>query len=290
MYNSEQNGAKIFDLGQNRNFLWIFKVAENRDSKTHYRAAEIAEKEWVEGSSWRKTRTSIAWSELRVLWLRSTFVSAETMPERCVVFGCNNVRSKEKGILLHPISFYGKSESEKQKGRRKWIDFVKSKRAHLEHTEHSAMCSEHFTDRERLHQLICWLFGSEAEERWNWRLCFSEQARSLCSSHQAAGKPESERSKRKVRYFSASVSLPVIVCSLTLAKTSVFSCKYNNYDAVFIRETERCNGKFSASTGSVQVLISLSRSVFSTAVHTKQNQSRLLKQSTFLVPWKPAKV
>ena len=104
-------------------------------------------------------------------------------------------------------------------------------------------------------------------------MCFSEQARSLCSSHQAAGKPESERSKRKVRYFSASVSLPVIFCSLTLAKTSVFSCKYNNYDAVFIRETERCNGKFSASTGSVQVLISLSRSVFSTAVHTKQIQT-----------------
>ena len=51
MYNSEQNGAKIFDLGQNRNFLRIFKVAENRDSETHYRAAEIAEKEWVECSS-----------------------------------------------------------------------------------------------------------------------------------------------------------------------------------------------------------------------------------------------
>ena len=283
---------KFFDLGQNRNFLWIFKVAENRDSKTRHRAAEIAEKEWVEGSSWRKTRTSIARSELRVLWLRSTLVRAETMPERCVVFDCNNVRSKEKGILLHPISFYGKSESEKQKGRRKWIDFVKSKRAHLEHTENSAMCSEHFTDRGRLHQPICWLFGSEAEERWNRRLCFSEQARSLCSSHQAAGKPESERSKRKVRYFSASVSLPVIFCSLTLAKTSVFSCKCNNCDAVFIRETERCNGKFSASTGSLQVLITLSRSVkiFSTAVHTKQNQSRLLKQSTFLVPWKPTKV
>ena len=47
-------------------------------------------------------------------------MSAEIMPERCVVFGCNNVRSKEKGILLHPISFYGKSESEKQKGRRKF--------------------------------------------------------------------------------------------------------------------------------------------------------------------------
>ena len=103
----------------------------------------------------------------------------------------------------------------------------------------------------------------------------SKHARCV-SSHQAADKPESERSKRKVRYFSASVSLPVIFCSLTLVKTSVFSCKCNNCDTVFIREMERCNGKFSASTGSVQVLISLSRSVFSTAVHTKQNQSRLL--------------
>ena len=29
--------------------------------------------------------------------------------------------------------------------------FCESKRAHLEHTEHSAMCSEHFIDRGRLH-------------------------------------------------------------------------------------------------------------------------------------------
>ena len=35
--------------------------------------------------------------------------------ERCVVFSCSNVRSKEKGILLHPIPFYGKSEFEKEK-------------------------------------------------------------------------------------------------------------------------------------------------------------------------------
>ena len=42
------------------------------------------------------------------------------MPEKCVVFGCSNVRSKEKGILLHPIPFYGKSESEKQKRRKKY--------------------------------------------------------------------------------------------------------------------------------------------------------------------------
>ena len=196
------------------------------------------------------------------------------MPERCVVFGCNNIRSKEKGILLHPISFYGKSESGKQKGRRKWIDFVKPKRAHLEHTEHSAMCSEHFTEEDYTNRFVDYLVRRLKRDEIG--VCVFPRKHARCvSSHQAADKPESERSKRKARYFSASVSLPVIFCSFTLAKTSVFSCKCNNCDA---------------STGSVQVLISLSRSVFSTAVHTKQNQSMLLKQSTFLVPWKPEKV
>ena len=166
---------------------------------------------------------------------------------------------------------------------------MKSKRAHLEHTEHSAMCSEHFTEEDYTNRFADYLVRRLKRDEIGVCVFPSKHARCV-SSHQAADKPESERSKRKVRYFSASVSLPVIFCSLMLAKTSVFSCKCNNCDAVFIRETKRCNGKFSASTGSVQVLISLSRSVFSTAVHTKQNQSRLLKQSTFLVPWKPAKV
>ena len=31
--------------------FYEFSEAENRDSKTHYRAAEIAEKEWVKYSS-----------------------------------------------------------------------------------------------------------------------------------------------------------------------------------------------------------------------------------------------
>ena len=73
------------------------------------------------------------------------------------------------------------------------------------------------------------------------------------SSHLAADKPESERSKRKVRYFSASVSLPVIFCSLTLAKTTVFSCKCNNCDlSLFEKRKDRCNGKFSASSSADQ--------------------------------------
>ena len=119
---------------------------------------------------------------------------AETMPERCVVFGCNNVRSKEKVILLHPISFYGKSESEKQKGRRKWIDFVKSKRAHLEHTEHSAMCSEHFTEEDYTNRFADYLVRRLKRDEIGVCVFPSKHARCV-SSHQAADKPESERSK-----------------------------------------------------------------------------------------------
>ena len=71
------------------------------------------------------------------------------MPEKCVVFGCCNVRNKKKGIKLHPIPFYGKSDSGKQRRRKKWVDFVKLKRAHWEPTEPSAVCSEHFKEEDR---------------------------------------------------------------------------------------------------------------------------------------------
>ena len=70
------------------------------------------------------------------------------MPEKCVVFGCSNVRNKEKGIKLHPIPFYGQSDPERKKRRKKWVDFVKSKRAHWEPTPHSAVCSVHFEDED----------------------------------------------------------------------------------------------------------------------------------------------
>ena len=69
LYRSEQNGAKIFVFGLNRNFLRIFKVAEMRDSKTHYRAGELAEREWVECNSWRKTQTvSFASCDFQQRW------------------------------------------------------------------------------------------------------------------------------------------------------------------------------------------------------------------------------
>ncbi|XP_044180301.1 THAP domain-containing protein 1 A-like [Acropora millepora] len=68
------------------------------------------------------------------------------MPDKCVVFGCNNRPSKTERISLHPIPFEGADEPEKRKRRKKWVDFVKSKRAHWEPTKYSAVCSKHFRD------------------------------------------------------------------------------------------------------------------------------------------------
>ena len=68
------------------------------------------------------------------------------MPDKCVIFGCNNRPSKTERLSLHPIPFEGVDEPEKRKRRKKWVDFVKSKRAHWEPTKYSAVCSKHFRD------------------------------------------------------------------------------------------------------------------------------------------------
>ena len=70
------------------------------------------------------------------------------MPDKCVVFGCNNRPKKEKGISLHTIPFDGTDDADKLKRRKKWVDFVKLKRAGWEPTKHSAVCSKHFLDED----------------------------------------------------------------------------------------------------------------------------------------------
>ena len=51
------------------------------------------------------------------------------MPHRCVVGGCSNVTSLENGVALHMIPFYGDEHPEAKKRRKRWVDFVKQKRA-----------------------------------------------------------------------------------------------------------------------------------------------------------------
>lgn len=70
--------------------------------------------------------------------------NSEKMPKRCVVAGCGNVSDKAKGVSLHIIPYSGDERNEARKRRKKWVDFVKLKRAKWTPTQYSIICSEHF--------------------------------------------------------------------------------------------------------------------------------------------------
>ena len=66
------------------------------------------------------------------------------MPSRCVVFGCSNTPDPKNGIILHKIPYEGDSRPEAIKRRKRWVEFVKRKRAKWEPSSSSCVCSKHF--------------------------------------------------------------------------------------------------------------------------------------------------
>ena len=66
------------------------------------------------------------------------------MPDRCVVYGCNNTKDHEHGISIHKIPYFGDVRPEAKKRRKRWTDFVKQKRAKWSESKFSVICSEHF--------------------------------------------------------------------------------------------------------------------------------------------------
>ena len=121
------------------------------------------------------------------------------MPDKCVVFGCNNRPSKTERISLHPIPFEGADEPEKRKRRKKWIDFVKSKRAHWEPTKYSAVCSKHFRDDD-YEVMFPGLTNVHLQRRLRKDgigICVFPTIQAPCVSGES--KPESKRAERKVR-------------------------------------------------------------------------------------------
>ena len=78
------------------------------------------------------------------------------MPARCVVGGCSNFPDVKKGIGLHRIPFAGDERPEARKRWKRWVAFVKSKRAKWEPTTSSCVCSAHFKgeDFERLFTVV----------------------------------------------------------------------------------------------------------------------------------------
>ena len=70
------------------------------------------------------------------------------MPDRCVVGGCSAFPDVKKGIILHAIPILNDERPEAKKRRKKWVDFVKQKRAWWEPTRNSSVCSKHFTEND----------------------------------------------------------------------------------------------------------------------------------------------
>ena len=122
------------------------------------------------------------------------------MPSRCVAGGCSNIPDLENGIVLHTIPYFGDERPQAKKRRKKWVDFVKSKRAKWEPTKNSAVCSVHFKPDD-FQRLFSNLPGQSKPSIP--RLNRDDFGVAAFPSIHAVGKviepPQSKRSKRKVR-------------------------------------------------------------------------------------------
>ena len=119
----------------------------------------------------------------------------EIMPDRCVAANCGNIKDKERNISMHRFPFYGDTRPEAQKRRKRWVDWVKLKRAKWEPSVHSYLCSVHFKPEEFMFQ-----FGNEVDLSNKW---LQRDELGVCvfpSIHSGAKeKPISARDKRMVR-------------------------------------------------------------------------------------------
>ena len=70
----------------------------------------------------------------------------EIMPERCVVYGCNNTARSEKGISLYRIPYCDDNRQVAKGRRKKWLDFIRRKRDQWTPSSGSVVCSKHFTE------------------------------------------------------------------------------------------------------------------------------------------------
>ena len=86
------------------------------------------------------------------------------MPARCVCAGCGNFKNVKEGISLYTIPFYGNEKPEAKRRRKRWVQFVKQKRAKWEPSKTSVVCSKHFNQEEDFTRLFTGAEGSEGSE------------------------------------------------------------------------------------------------------------------------------
>ena len=70
------------------------------------------------------------------------------MPERCVAARCDNTADPTKGISMHRFPFLNSENPIAQRRRKKWIDFVLSKRKNWVPGKTSSLCSVHFKEED----------------------------------------------------------------------------------------------------------------------------------------------
>lgn len=126
------------------------------------------------------------------------------MPARCVVAGCSNTRNLKLGIGLHTIPYYGDDRPEARKRRKKWVDFVKMKRAKWEPSQSSVICSKHFIAEDFTRRLDLNIEGQGTPltpwlQRDDFEICAIPSIHA--SAIEAHSKPQSDRQRRMVRLY-----------------------------------------------------------------------------------------
>ena len=114
------------------------------------------------------------------------------MPKRCVASaaGCSNERSLDEGIYLYILPFYGDDRPEAKKRRKKWMDFVRVKRAKWQPSQSSVLCSEHFKREDFVRSAD---LGDEKNHH------FKEMAKYLCLSFTSVNRLVLRGSEKKNR-------------------------------------------------------------------------------------------
>ena len=89
------------------------------------------------------------------------FALFEIMPERCIVYGCNNTASTTKGISLYRIPYCDDTRPIAKSRRKKWVSFIQRKRDKWQPSVSSVVCSQHFTEE-------CCEYGSDTVEKYKF--------------------------------------------------------------------------------------------------------------------------
>ena len=145
------------------------------------------------------------------------------MPTTCVAFGRNNVSNLEKGIAPYIIPFFDNDRAKARKRRKKWVDFIKAKRAHWKPTKHSAVCSEHFKP-EDFQRYFSGLPGANFKPRLQKDELGVSVFPMIHASSIVPQKTESDRSKRKRRKVRLIASLLfVIICHFPFQYLKTYS-------------------------------------------------------------------